>query len=648
MSTVRIQVRRGTASQWQSINPILAAGEMGLESDTNFIKFGDGTQHWNSLGYANEPLSNLENTLADYVLLEDVGQPNGVASLNSSGKVPSDQIALSGPITMTGAFTADTLSAGTVNSTTTLNAVDVSITGNLSVSGTTTTVNSTNLNVQDALIHIAKENNANVLDVGIVGAFNDGTFQHTGLVKDATDGKWKLFSGVANEPTTTVNFSSYLKDNLEIGALYAESANIGNVSDVELQYLNGVTSGVQSQLDSKVPNSAFSDHTSATTSIHGIADVSALATKTYVDTADGFLATKESPTFTGTVILPSGTSIGNVSSTEIGYLDGVTSAIQTQLGNKASSSSLSDHTSATTSVHGIANTADLATQSYVTNITDNLAPKANPTFTGTVSGITKSMVGLANVNNTSDADKPVSTATQNALDLKADLAGPTLTGTTHVNNLEIAGSLTFLGTATEINQTTLSVEDSLIYLADAQFDSDLLDIGMYGAYGDVQAGHFHTGMVRDASDGKWKLISGGAEPTSNVVDFSGVTYDTLKLGAVEFSDGTQTKQGVPSITSIILKTGSYTLTNLSERDSVIEVSSTSPTTITIPTNTVVAYPVGTSIDIFQTNTGQVTIAGDSGVTVNATPGLKLRTQWSTATLFKRDTNTWIVYGDLMA
>jgi hypothetical protein len=49
---------------------------------------------------------------------------------------------------------------------------------------------------------------------------------------------------------------------------------------------------------------------------------------------------------------------------------------------------------------------------------------ANPTFTGTVSGITKAMVGLGNVDNTSDASKPVSTATQTALDLKSNLASP--------------------------------------------------------------------------------------------------------------------------------------------------------------------------------------------------------------------------------
>ena len=53
----------------------------------------------------------------------------------------------------------------------------------------------------------------------------------------------------------------------------------------------------------------------------------------------------------------------------------------------------------------------------------------NPTFTGTVQGITASMVGLGNVSNTSDAGKPVSTAQQTALDLKANLASPTFTGT---------------------------------------------------------------------------------------------------------------------------------------------------------------------------------------------------------------------------
>lgn len=52
-------------------------------------------------------------------------------------------------------------------------------------------------------------------------------------------------------------------------------------------------------------------------------------------TASSTYATIESPTFTGTVVLPSTTSIGDISNTEIGYLDGVTSAIQTQLNDRA-------------------------------------------------------------------------------------------------------------------------------------------------------------------------------------------------------------------------------------------------------------------------------------------------------------------------
>ena len=49
----QIQVRRGTASQWTSTNPTLAAGEFGFETDTNKIKCGNGSTAWNSLAYLN-------------------------------------------------------------------------------------------------------------------------------------------------------------------------------------------------------------------------------------------------------------------------------------------------------------------------------------------------------------------------------------------------------------------------------------------------------------------------------------------------------------------------------------------------------------------------------------------------------------------
>ena len=120
------------------------------------------------------------------------------------------------------------------------------------------------------------------------------------------------------------------------------------------------------------------------------------------------LATTAGPTFTGTVVLPSTTSIGTVTSTEIGYVDGVTSAIQTQI--------------------------------------DSKAPLASPTFTGTVAGITKTMVGLGSVDDTSDTGKPVSTAQQTALNLKADLASPTFTGTPVAPTAAIGTSTTQIAT----------------------------------------------------------------------------------------------------------------------------------------------------------------------------------------------------------
>ena len=57
------------------------------------------------------------------------------------------------------------------------------------------------------------------------------------------------------------------------------------------------------------------------------------------------------------------------------------------------------------------------------------ADKSDPIFTGTVSGVSKAMVGLGNVDNTADADKQISSRTQEALDTKAPLASPTFTGT---------------------------------------------------------------------------------------------------------------------------------------------------------------------------------------------------------------------------
>lgn len=91
---------------------------------------------------------------------------------------------------------------------------NVTVGGNLTINGTTTTVNSTTLSLSDPMIYLATGNSGNSSDIGIVGHFNDGTYQHTGMVRDATDGKWKLFSGVTTEPTTIIDFTTWTTDTL--------------------------------------------------------------------------------------------------------------------------------------------------------------------------------------------------------------------------------------------------------------------------------------------------------------------------------------------------------------------------------------------------------------------------------------------------
>jgi len=102
---------------------------------------------------------------------------------------------------------------------------NVTIAGDLTVNGTTTTVNSQTLAVVDPLIQLAKDNTANSLDIGLYGDYNDGTGRFLGLFSDASDSnKFKLFKGLTVEPTTTVNIGAtgYAAADLVLAGLVAE------------------------------------------------------------------------------------------------------------------------------------------------------------------------------------------------------------------------------------------------------------------------------------------------------------------------------------------------------------------------------------------------------------------------------------------
>lgn len=92
----------------------------------------------------------------------------------------------------------------------------------------------------------------------------------------------------------------------------------------------------------------------------------------------------------------------------------------------------------------------------------------------------------------------------------------------------------------------------------------------------------------------------------------------------------------------------YTLA-LTDAGQLVTLSNASPITLTVPTNASVPFAVGTQITITQASSGQVTVAGAVGVTVSSSDSyLKLRTQWSAATLIKTNTDSWILIGDISA
>lgn len=360
---VIIKIRRGTTSQWSSSTRVLQQGEIGLDSTLNKIKVGNGSSLWSALPFINVLPSELNESIQDvvyasldhefhnnivvtyndedgniilsagpdvvtqtslnntltnptegYVAIADVGNPDGIATLDSNGLIPDSQIpstiardvelptdtddisegssrlyftderaraALSsdvngtaggiriiapdtGDVTITGheathsitvqsdgvdgvtnskviikgsaevTASASIADPGNLDVAGQITAGSLNITGNLTVGGTTTTVNAQDLVVTDPLIYIGEDNVSNAVDLGLVASYNDGTYQHTGFVKDATDGKWKLFKGVVDEPTTTINFSQATLDSLQVGPL--ETTNItvtGTVTGID-------------------------------------------------------------------------------------------------------------------------------------------------------------------------------------------------------------------------------------------------------------------------------------------------------------------------------------------------------------------------------------------------------------------------------
>jgi hypothetical protein len=91
--------------------------------------------------------------------------------------------------------------------------------------------------------------------------------------------------------------------------------------------------------------------------------------------------------------------------------------------------------------------------------------------------------------------------------------------------------------------------------------------------------------------------------------------------------------------AINARTAAYTLV-FGDAGKIVEVNSASALQVTVPLNSTVAFPFGTLIRIRKTGTGNVTVAGASGVTINWASAFVISTQWTMAEIHKRGTDLW--------
>lgn len=213
---------------------------------------------------------------------------------------------------------------------------------------------------------------------------------------------------------------------------------------------------------------------------------------------------------------------------------------------------------------------------------------------------------------------------------------PKGTGKVQVGGLEIT---TISGTQTLTNKIITSPSVSGLYLSDSQ-------ITFEGATADG----FETILnVIDPTDDRTislPNVSGTVLTTGNLSSITSV--GTLTSLVVSGESNLQSVQVVGNVVYHIAKNvqaTSYTLVTADD-GRIIEMGGGGTLTVPVDGGTFVV-PVGSIITILQTTSSQVTIQG-AGAVVNATPGLKLRAQWSSATLVKRDANTWVALGDLVA
>ena len=106
--------------------------------------------------------------------------------------------------------------------------------------------------------------------------------------------------------------------------------------------------------------------------------------------------------------------------------------------------------------------------------------------------------------------------------------------------------------------------------------------------------------------------------------------------------------GAPTRRPISNQAGTTFTPGVSDENTMVVMFNAAASTITLPSNTTAALPVGAEVDFLWAGVGQPTFVAGGGATANGTPGLKLRARYSAATAKKIATDDWVIIGDLAA
>ncbi len=365
---------------------------------------------------------------------------------------------------------------------------NIDVSGNLNVIGNVNYENINELVIGDPLIYIAANNSiSDLVDIGIVGGYNDGTYQHTGLVRDYTDGVWKLFANVVAEPTTVIDWANAVYDEFKSGS-YESTGNVTVAGSIEVGTTFSAAGNVSGSYFLGDGRYLSNIATNGNQIINGASNVQ-------ITTAAGDVTFGVNNTSNVVVVSDTQLSVaGNVSGTYV-------------LGNGAFLTGVA------------AGYTDANVEAYLPTYTGNLVSLTGPvTTTNTVTGAIISATGnVTGGNLIATGDIDAATGTIDTL----DGATGSFSGTVTAGNVSTSGDIdASTGTIATLDGTTGSFTGNVT-------GGNLRTGGVVSATGTITAGGFSTSGVVSASGN----VTGGNIVTGGVLSVNSTSDVTAIVNA---------------------------------------------------------------------------------------------------------------------